>query len=259
MKKVFVDQMGREVAITSSPKRIISLVPSQTELLHAFQLENEVVGITKFCIHPKEWFESKKRIGGTKQLKLDVIRELQPDLIIGNKEENTKEDIAFLEKEFPVWMSDVNTIEDAFEMILSVGEICNRQQESQVLVQNIRNSFQGLNSVGKGKKVLYFIWHEPAFVVGKNTFIDAMIQLLGFENACSLERYPSLDELKNCQPDFVFLSSEPFPFSENHRSYYSQIFPEAKVLFVDGEMFSWYGSRMELAADYFKKMCSNFS
>ena len=250
--------MGREVAITSSPKRIISLVPSQTELLHAFQLENEVVGITKFCIHPKEWFESKKRIGGTKQLKLDVIRELQPDLIIGNKEENTKEDIAFLEKEFPVWMSDVNTIEDAFEMILSVGEICNRQQESQVFVQNICNSFQGLNAIGKGKKVLYFIWHEPAFVTGKNTFIDAMIQLLGFENACSLERYPSLDELKNCQPDFVFLSSEPFPFSESHRSYYSQLFPEAKVLFVDGEMFSWYGSRMELAADYFKKMCSNF-
>lgn len=259
MKKVFVDQMGREVAITASPKRIISLVPSQTELLYAFQLENEVVGITKFCIHPKEWFESKKRIGGTKQLKLDVIRELQPDLIIGNKEENTKEDIAFLEKEFPVWMSDVNTIEDAFEMILSVGEICNRQQESQVFVQNIRNSFQGLNAIGKGKKVLYFIWHEPAFVVGKNTFIDAMIQLLGFENACSLERYPSLEELKNCQPDFVFLSSEPFPFSACHQSFYSQLFPEAKVLFVDGEMFSWYGSRMELAANYFKKTFSNFN
>jgi len=228
------------------------LVPSQTELLHYFGLEEEVVGITKFCIHPKEWFETKTRVGGTKQLKLEFIRSLQPDLIIGNKEENTKEDIEALEKEFPVWLSDINSIEDALNMIHSIGEMTGKEKDASDLVQAINDSFSTVSSLGQRKKVLYFIWHEPAFVVGRNTFIDAMLSQLGFENACTKSRYPSLDELTELQPDYIFLSSEPFPFTEQHISYYKKLFPRSKILLVDGEMFSWYGSRMKIAPTYFQ-------
>src|ERR1700741_3198050 len=108
----FIDQTGRKISIPQIPQRIISLVPSQTELLFDLGLDKEVVGITKFCVHPPEWFQTKTRVGGTKQLKIDLIKQLQPDLIIANKEENVKEQIEELEKHFPVWISDVNNLED---------------------------------------------------------------------------------------------------------------------------------------------------
>ncbi len=254
MKRVFVDQLGREVSLNDCPSRIISLVPSQTELLHYFALEEEVVGITKFCIHPKEWFDTKTRVGGTKQLKLDLIRSLQPDLIIGNKEENTKEDIEALVKEFPVWLSDINSIEDALNMIHSIGEMTGKEKDASDLVQAINDSFSTVSSLGQGKKVLYFIWHEPAFVVGRNTFIDAMLSQLGFENACTKSRYPSLDELTELQPEYIFLSSEPFPFTEQHIPNYQKLFPHSKINLVEGEMFSWYGSRMRIAPNYFQNL-----
>src|SRR5436190_20217614 len=107
------DQLGRNIELSGTPQRIISLVPSQTELLFDLGLDKEVIGITKFCIHPDEWFRNKTRVGGTKQLNLETIRNLQPDLIIANKEENTQEQLEILMSEFPVWISDIKTLEDA--------------------------------------------------------------------------------------------------------------------------------------------------
>src|SRR5215213_9070876 len=104
---LFTDQLSRNVEIIRSPKRIITVLPSQTELLYDLGLRDEVIAITKFCVHPKEWFQTKMRIGGTKQLNLQKIRDLKPDLILANKEENTREDIEELAKDFPVWISDV--------------------------------------------------------------------------------------------------------------------------------------------------------
>ena len=157
----FQDQMGRRLIVSGVPKRIVSLVPSQTEYLSALGLEEEVVGITKFCIYPDAWIQEKTRVGGTKKVKMDIVRALNPDLIIGNKEENTKEDIALLSAEFPVWMSDVNSLEDAYSMMLSVGEICGKVVESENLVQQIKENLKQVKGIGKGKKVLYFIWHDP--------------------------------------------------------------------------------------------------
>lgn len=253
-KRTFVDQMGRNVIVPFPPKRIISLVPSQTELLHYFGLEDEVIGITKFCIYPDNWFRNKQRIGGTKQLKLDEILALKPDLIIGNKEENTKEDIDFLTQKVPVWMSDINTFEEAFEMIDLIGQLTNKQQIAQALNTGITQEFKQLGNIGKGKSVLYFIWDEPSFVVGKSTFIDSVLTKIGFVNACQKVRYPALSELKPLNPDFIFLSSEPFPFKEEHFLKYQELFPTSKILLVDGESFSWYGSRMLEAPRYFGEM-----
>lgn len=253
-KRTFVDQMGRNVVVPFPPKRIISLVPSQTELLHYFGLEDEVIGITKFCIYPDDWFRNKQRIGGTKQLKLDEILALKPDLIIGNKEENTKEDIDFLAQQVPVWMSDINTFEEAVEMIDLIGELTNKQQIAQELNTGITQEFKQLGTIGKGKSVLYFIWDEPSFVVGKSTFIDSVLTKIGFVNACQKERYPALSDLEPLNPDFILLSSEPFPFKEEHFLKYQELFPTSKILLVDGESFSWYGSRMLEAPGYFGKM-----
>jgi ABC-type Fe3+-hydroxamate transport system substrate-binding protein len=246
--------MGRSVEVPIFPKLIVSLVPSQTELLHYFGLENEVVGITKFCIHPETWFKSKTRIGGTKQLKIDQIISLKPDLIIGNKEENTKEDIDKLEQNgFSVWMSDIDTFDQALEMIEQVGLICGKEFEAIKLSAEITQRFKEISSIGKGRSVLYFIWDEPSFVVGKNTFIDSMIEKIGFFNACDLNRYPNLSDLPKPNPDLIFLSSEPFPFTDQYIEKYQKFFPNSKIMLVDGEMFSWYGSRMLKAYEYFQK------
>jgi ABC-type Fe3+-hydroxamate transport system substrate-binding protein len=254
-KRIFVDQMGRSVHVPISPKRIVSLVPSQTELLHYFGLENEVVGITKFCIHPDSWFKSKTRIGGTKQLKIDEIIALKPDLIIGNKEENTKDDIEKLEQNgLSVWMSDINSFDEALQMIAQVGLMCGKEQEALKLSTKIIHGFNEISSIGEGRGLLYLIWDEPSFVVGKNTFIDSIIEKIGFINACDLSRYPNLSELPNPNPDLVLLSSEPFPFTRQHFEKYQKLFPNSKIMLVDGEMFSWYGSRMLEAVRYFGKL-----
>ena len=110
----FIDQTGQIVFIKDGPQRIISLVPSQTELLADLGLDQEVIGITKFCVHPNHWLKTKTRVGGTKQLDIELIRSLKPDLIIGNKEENVREQVEELRTEFPTWISDVNSPETAF-------------------------------------------------------------------------------------------------------------------------------------------------
>jgi ABC-type Fe3+-hydroxamate transport system substrate-binding protein len=251
-KRIFVDQMGRSVEVPFPPKRIISLVPSQTELLHYMGLENAVIGITKFCLYPTEWFKTKNRVGGTKQLKINEILALKPDLVIGNKEENTKEDIEQLEKNgISVWMSDINSFDEALEMIYQIGVLCGKESQAADLVRQIKIGFEEILQIGKGRSVLYFIWDEPTYVVGKNTFIDSVLTKIGFVNHCNLNRYPEITELKNPNPDFVFLSSEPFPFTEQHLEKFQKLFPEAKVKLVDGEMCSWYGSRMLASVGYF--------
>ena len=249
---VWVDQMNRSVKLSEPPKRIVSLVPSLTELLHYFSLDDEVVGITKFCVHPKEWFDSKNRVGGTKNINLNRIRELNPDLIIGNKEENTESDIEALSEDFPVWMTDINSFDDALKMIKGLGTVLGKETFSARMVDVLHKSYEKLGGIGKGKKVLYLIWDEPTYIAGTLTYIGSVIEKLGFVNDCQIERYPSIDAVQPTDPDYVFLSSEPFPFKSKHIGKYEKQFPNSKVILVDGEMFSWYGSRMLLAMEYFK-------
>ncbi len=252
-KRTFTDQIQREVEISFPPKRIISIVPSQTELLFSLDLDIEIIGITKFCVHPAEKFKMVTKVGGTKKLNLDKIRELKPDLIIANKEENNQEEIEILMKEFPVWMSDIYTLNDALKMILQVGAISDKVNESENLVSKIKRKFENINLSGNSfQKVAYFIWKDPYMIAGKHTFIDDIIKICGFSNAFDLERYPeiSLEVLKETNPDLIFLSSEPYPFKERHVEEFQKICPQSKVVIVDGEMFSWYGSRLLKAAAY---------
>jgi len=256
-----LDQLHRTVALpVFPPRRIVSVVPSQTELLHALGLGQEVVGITKFCVHPAEWFQTKPRIGGTKTLNLEKIAALEPDLIIGNKEENDREQIEWLSARFPVWMSDIYTLDDAVDMIGRVGELCGRAAQAAVLCTQIREAFARLDAEVQGRAPLraaYYIWRKPFMAAGSKTFIQDMLRRAGFENVFGhLERYPEVlrDDLKMANPDIILLSSEPFPFSVKHVAEFQDICPSARVEIVDGEMFSWYGNRLLLSADYFVKL-----
>lgn len=257
MLKSFKDQLGNQIQINFPPKRIVSLVPSQTELLFDLGLDEQIVGLTKFCIHPIEKFAAKQKVGGTKKLNLNVIRDLKPDLIIGNKEENSKVDIETLQEEFPVWMSDIYTLEDAGRTIDDIGTLIDRQPEANYLNHLITAGFRDLQTLalqrGINKTAAYVIWKEPYMFAGRNTFIHDVLTKIGLRNIITQSRYPAIDLslLVELDPDFVFLSSEPYPFKQKHIEEIAKVLPQAKVLLVDGEMFSWYGSRLVKAVQYF--------
>jgi ABC-type Fe3+-hydroxamate transport system substrate-binding protein len=254
----YSDQLNRSLSINFPPKRIISLVPSQTEFLYDLGLEKEVIGITKFCIHPKKWFENKIRIGGTKNVDIEKVNQLKPDLIIANKEENTLADIQILEKIAPVWISDIYNLEDAFDMMLKLGEICNKKEKSEEIVAQIKQDLlRNYTPLNQTKNAIYLIWNEPLMAVGNKTFIHSMLGIFGLKNYYeNEERYPICKDALDV--DFVLLSSEPFPFNENHKLEIQRKFPQAKIIFVDGEMFSWYGSRLLQVANYFNTLQANF-
>ncbi len=236
--------------------RIVSLVPSITELLYSLGLEEEVVGITKFCVHPQAWFRTKTRIGGTKNIQTEKISALSPDLIIANKEENIREQVEPLQRDYNVMLTDVNDFSQALDMITQVGRATGKDRESEALAGEIKKAFSPLRD-GTGKTAAYLIWKEPWMTVGGDTFIHAMMQYAGFENIFADRlRYPetNLEEIEKLKPEWVLLSSEPFPFKESHARQLQNVFSHSKILLVDGEMFGWYGSRMLHAATYFREL-----
>ncbi len=251
---IFQDQLGRTVTIPSNPQRIVSLVPSQTELLFDLGLGDRVVGRTKFCIHPEQ-AKKCRIVGGTKDFTMTRIEELNPDLIIANKEENDRDRILRLEKYFPVWISDVSTLEDAVNMINAVGHITGKSEAANVISGDILSGFTSINPSVKGT-VLYFIWKNPWMVAGKGTFINEILSRMGLVNIAPSDRYPELDpgSLQELAPDHILLSSEPFPFREKHISEMQSIFPRAQVHIVNGEYFSWYGSRLVKAPEYLNSL-----
>ena len=246
--------------LANQPKRIISLVPSQTELLHWLGLEDETIGITKFCVHPATWFNSKTRIGGTKALDLEKIALLQPDLIIANKEENVKEQVESLAEYYPVWITDVENLADAYSMISDIGQLTGKETEAERLQGLIKAKFDNLfhiNSVIDSIPSTYLIWNNPIMTVGGDSFISDMLEKAGFKNVFSNhQRYPetTVAELQALGCKLLMLSSEPYPFSQKHADELQQYLPDTLIIMVDGEMFSWYGSRLLEAADYFGMM-----
>jgi len=251
------DQMNNTIRLGNSPKRIVSLVPSQTEFLYDIGLDSKVVGITKFCIHPTKWFNpiaigSKTRVGGTKTVNFEKIKALNPDLIIANKEENTQAEIEALQKLYTVYVSDIFTLKGSFKMMSDIGILTNKVETCNQIINSIQQNFTNLPQINQ--KVLYLIWRKPFMCAGQHTFISHLLNLCGLENGIQnkLSRYDELtiNQIKNMDIDFIFLSSEPYPFKEKH-IHELQSQTNAKVMLVDGEMFSWYGSRLTKFKDYY--------
>lgn len=251
------DMIGQLVRLPSPPKRIVSLVPSQTELLYDLGLDEEVVGITKFCVHPESWYRIKKRVGGTKTVSIDAVRALKPDLIIANKEENVREQVEALSNLFPIWTSDIKDIDGALSMINSVARLTNRPARGAAIVSSVLSGLARLRNLEhKDIKVAYYIWRKPWMCAGSDTFISNILSAMGWENVVKEPRYPEIppNMLTERQVALVLLSSEPYPFSEKHIKEIEALLPQTRILLVDGEMFSWYGSRLVPAMSYLKEL-----
>ncbi|GAA3652844.1 ABC transporter substrate-binding protein [Flavivirga jejuensis] len=262
--KTIKDQLNRIIHLKETPKRIVSLVPSQTELLCDLGLEDFLVGVTKFCVHPRHIRKDVTIVGGTKQLHLDKIKALQPDIILCNKEENTKAIVEACESICNVHVSDIFIIDDSLELIRQYGAVFNKLEEASTVINNIESEIKDFNTFIKNKpqlKVVYFIWKTPWMVAGNNTFINYLLKLNKFENIFDNEsRYPEIKLSKstiNKDVNIVLLSSEPYPFKEKHKRDIQEFYPNAKVILADGEMFSWYGSRLTKAFKYFKSLRLN--
>lgn len=254
---LYQDLINRWIEVPKVPQRIVSVVPSQTELLYDFGLEESVVGITKFCVHPLHWKKSKTLVGGTKKLNLLKIEQLKPDLIIANKEENTEADIRAIEKFCPVWVSDVKTLEENYTMIRLLGELLDCKKIAAQIIKTTKQKFPVEKKLKEHNKAAYLIWRKPWMSIGHDTFIHDILRQIGLNNVFSNEaRYPSftLEELQAKDPDLVLLSSEPFPFKQKHIDELQMGLPNAHIQLVDGEMFSWYGSRMIEAGPYLKQL-----
>ncbi len=254
---MFID--SNKISSAKIYSRVVSLVPSQTELLHDLGLKEEVIGITKFCVHPNEWYQNKTRIGGTKNVNIKSIHKLNPDLIIGNKEENVKEQVEELSRHYNVHVTEVNNLPDALNMINEIGSLIGKRKEALHISKKISREFRNLQDTITEKKKIksaYLIWKDPLMAVGGDTFINDMMQYCGLENIfSSAKRYPeiSLEDLKN-NCELILLSSEPYPFKERHLKEMQLKIPDSKIMLVDGEMFSWYGSRLLKATGYFEKL-----
>jgi ABC-type Fe3+-hydroxamate transport system substrate-binding protein len=246
----FTDQMHRKIELSKwPPQRIVSLVPSQTELLFDLGLGEKVVGITKFCTHPNSWFRTKTRIGGTKTVDFTRIAALAPDLILGNKEENDRHQIEELTAHFPVWMSDISTLEHALDMITEIGKLTDSAVRAAKISEQILTVFSEIKPVFPTKRVAYFIWRKPYMVAGGDTFIQNMLEKVGFLNVFAEKlRYPEVSAaaISAANLDLILLSDEPFPFKEKHLAEFRAICPTAEIRIIDGEMCSWYGSRLQL-------------
>ncbi len=245
------DALGRRVRLDAPPRRIVSLVPSQTELLADLGMDDEVVGLTRFCIHPADWKDRKAIIGGTKNVRIERVRDLAPDFVIANREENVREQVEALAKIAPVYVTDVSTVADALAMIRAVGRLVDRTDRATALADEIATCFQHLANEITGPaeplRALYLIWRDPWMTVGGDTFIHDVLTRAGLANVVAdRSRYPTLsnDEIRPLAPDVVLLSSEPYPFTGHTHRGGAGLVPAAQVELVDGELLSWYGSRM---------------
>lgn len=263
----FIDQTGYEIDlkllnhISREALRIVSVVPSQTELLYDLGLKNQIVGLTKFCIEPQEletetqkWFELKNKIGGTKNIDIEKVKSLSPHIIIANKEENDKDQIESLRKDFIVYTSDVYDLKSSLEMIAHVGQLTKTEYEAQSIISKISLNFKEIQFPAIKKTAIYFIWKNPYMTVGGDTFIHQMIEECGFSNlTAAKKRYPviEINEIRDLNPEVIFLSSEPYPFKEKHIEEFKVILPNALIYIVDGQKFSWYGSHLIKSPLYF--------
>lgn len=237
--------------------KVVSLVPSITEALFDLGLtENEVVGRTKFCIHPEEQVKNVAVIGGTKNINIDKIKALQPDLILANKEENVKEQVEALMDDHKVIVTNIENIEDNYYLLKQLGNLFNKEDKAQLFNLKIYEVLN-LAKINVKIKAAYLIWKNPYMTIGSDTFIDKILGEIGFENVFKdRTRYPEIRTEDLAEADLIMLSSEPFPFKEKHIEELREFYPDKKMMIVDGEAFSWYGTHIAKCGDYFKELAA---
>lgn len=231
--------------------RIISLVPSLTELLFDLGVADRLVGRTRFCIHPEDAVTEIPIVGGTKNPRIDKILGKDPDYIVANREENRRADIQKLQEHCRVNVTDITTIEDAMITIHELGNELDAAQEAKKLTRRI-SELLNKRPDEPSQRVAYLIWRDPWMTVGSDTYIHDVLEHWDLQNVFGdRTRYPkiTLKEIARHSPDLILLSSEPFPFKDKHIDEVREACAGSRILLADGEWFSWYGSRMVTSFD----------
>lgn len=240
--------------------RVVSLCPSLTELVFDLGRGADLVGRTRFCIHPAEGVESVERVGGTKNPRIDRIVTLQPDLVLMNEEENRREDAdALAAAGLNVHTSMPRTAGETAGMVRSIANALDAREAGEAIAADIERRAARVSAAALGRPSVpyaYLIWRDPWMSVNNDTFIAELLGMAGGRNvfADRPDRYPtvSLDEIKEANPAAVLLSSEPFPFAARHVDELAAAldWPASRFVLVDGELLSWHGSRTPRGIDY---------
>lgn len=256
VSRTFLDALGTSLAFEKPPQRIVSLIPSITELLFALGLDERIVGVTKFCTHPPEGVAKKEKIGGEKNPDLQKILALKPDLVIANVEENRREDVEALRVAgVAVFVTYPRTIEEGIELIRKLGALTWTEEAAEGMARPIEEIYQEALALTKGKqpvKVFCPIWRRPYMSINRDTYVHDMIRVCGGENifADRPERYPqvTLEEVEELQPEVILLPDEPYPFKARHveevRTLDVPAVKEGRIHLIDGKILSWYGPRI---------------
>jgi ABC-type Fe3+-hydroxamate transport system substrate-binding protein len=223
-------------------------------------LGDNLVGRTKFCVHPEGKVDAVEKVGGTKNPKLDRIIELEPDLVLLNQEENRREDAEALESAgITCHVSFPRTALDTAAMVRSVAEAVRAPREGELIARDIEARHARVAKAASGRPPVsyaYLIWRDPWMTLNADTFVSALLGDAGGRNvfASRTDRYPTIsdDDLRVANPDVVLLSTEPFPFKDAHADELSAAsgIPRERVRIVDGELLSWHGSRTPAGIDY---------
>jgi len=224
--------------------RVVSLCPSLTETL--VEIGVTPVGVTRYCIRPREALRKVSKVGGTKNPDLDRIRILSPDLIVANAEENRPEDIAALRRQFAVHVSLPRTVAEVPKMVRELGVAAGRRREAERLAAEIEGALSPPPSASF--RYAYFIWKDPWMTVSGDTYVSDLFRHAGGGNVFAGEktRYPEVTpaRVRAEAPDVLFFPSEPFPFSEGHRPAIEAAFGRSTPIeFIDGDDCCWHGAR----------------
>lgn len=234
--------------------RIVCLVPSITELLYDLGLDDQIYGLTKFCVHPPRAVNLKKIVGGTKNVSIPIVKSLLPTVVIASREENIKKQVADIAKFSKVILTDVTDIASTYKMIIQLGVEFDKLKLAKSIIEEIKTSLEKV----KDKydfSACYLIWKKPYMTVGADTYIHAMMSHVGIKNVFADQtRYPIIDKILEINADYIFLSSEPYPFKDKDLEELHKSNPNSKIMLVDGEIFSWYGTRMLKVEEYFEEI-----
>jgi len=252
-----VDASGVAVELPRPPRRIVSLVPSTTEILCALGLGEALVGITVYCVEPRDVVRGKTRIGGEKNPDLEKIRTLEPDLVIANIEENVRADIDRLRAwSIPVWVTYPRTVAEGIQLIGELGELTGSPVRAAELLRDFEPLLERVMMATARRPpvaVFYPIWRGPYMTINGDTYIHDMLKVCGARNifADRPERYPTvtLDEVAARRPDVILLPDEPFRFRRAHLADFAKYADvpavrDGRIRLVDGKPFSWHGPRI---------------
>jgi ABC-type Fe3+-hydroxamate transport system substrate-binding protein len=263
----YVDALKRRVTIKSPPKRIVSLVPSLTEALFVFGVDKAVVGVTNFCVEPREGVGEKPKVGGTKTLNVDRVLELEPELVVASAEENRKEDIqALIDEGLRVYVTLPSTVEEAIELLEQLADMTGAGRKAARVVKEARAALDDMRARNDGMApVSTFcpIWRNPWMSIGPGTYMHDFVTVCGGANifAWRHERYPRIElaEMAERNPEVVLLPDEPYRFSSKHVpeiAAFSDVpaVQNGRIYLVDGKRLCWYGPRIASSLRYVSEL-----